>query len=453
MKAARLLLAGALVASALPLLHARASGVLRVAASKRPQAGPRERFRADEVIVQFQRNVDDAVAERALRFSGGREARRSAFGGGRFLVKLGEGSTVAQAMARLASLPEVDYVEPNGIVRAFQAQRFTPNDFFFEDQWHLRMVDAERTWGIQRGDSSVAVAVLDSGIAFEDFGPFRKAPDFGGTVFLPGRDFANADDHANDDDAHGTHVASTIAEATNNREGGAGLAFGCALMPVKVLDANGEGSFFDVAEGVDYAVGFTQNGQRPVRVINLSLGGESGSQTMRLALERAEDAGVTVVAAAGNDGISGISFPAAYPDVIAVGALDGRKRRAPYSNFGPELDVMAPGGDFDRDETGPGDRPDGFPDGILQQTFDPDLADAGRFDDFAYWYFEGTSMATPHVAAVACLLYRQGIRDPAAIRAAIFQSAEDLGSPGRDNSFGFGLIRPVGALSGNGLIR
>src|SRR5262249_9672256 len=141
----------------------------------------------------------------------------------------------------------------------------------FDFQWNLHMLDAERTWAIQKGDSSVAVAIVDTGIAFEDFGPYRKSPDFGGTVFLPGRDFANGDSHANDDDSHGTHVASTVAEATNNRIGVAGLAFSCALMPVKVLGANGEGSDFDIADGVDYAVTFTQNGQHPVKVINMSL--------------------------------------------------------------------------------------------------------------------------------------------------------------------------------------
>jgi serine protease len=451
MKASRLLVAGAVVAVALPLFRARASDALRVAGAKAlPSAAQRAAYRADELIVQFRGGADDQIAERALRFGGAREARRSAFGS-RFLVKLGGGTSPAEAMARLSSLPEVEYVERNAIARALQAQRFTPNDQFLSAQWHLNMVDAQRTWAIQQGDPSVAVAVIDTGIAYEDFGPFRKAPDFGSTVFLQGRDFVNGDDHANDDESHGTHVSSTIAEATNNRIGGAGLAFGCALMPVKALDANGEGFTFDIADAVDYAINFTQNGQRPVKVINMSLGIDADVRSIRDAMDRADAAGVTVVAATGNDGLRQVSFPAAYPNVIAVGALDGRKRRAPYSNFGPEVDVMAPGGDFDRDETGANDQPDGFPDGVLQQTFDPRLAQVGRFDDFAYFFFQGTSMATPHVAAVACLLYRQGITDPAAIRAAIEQTAEDLGSPGRDDNFGFGLVRPSVALTGLGL--
>jgi len=453
MKPARLVVAGALLAAAsLPLFPARASQGLRVASVKSP-AGPRVPYRSDELIVQFQRTADDQIAERAIRFSGGREAQRSQ-GGMRFLVKLREGLTLSQALARFTSLPEVDYAEPNGIVHAFQAQRFTPNDEFFQFQWNMRMVDAERTWAIQRGDSSVAVAVLDTGIAFEDFGPFRKAPDFGSTVFLQGQDVINGDSHANDDNFHGTHVASTIGESTNNREGASGLAFGCALMPVKVLDETGSGSFFEVAEGMDYAINFTQNGQRPVKVINLSLGGDTGSETMRRAVDRAFDAGVTVVAAAGNEDVGEVGFPAAYPNAIAVGAVDGRKQKAPYSNFGSALDIVAPGGDIRRDDTGLNGAPDGEPDGVLQQTFDPDTAELfGRFDDFGYFFVVGTSQATPHVAAVACLLYRQGITSPAAVRAAIEQTAEDLGSPGRDDRFGFGLLRPSVALSGYGLNR
>jgi serine protease len=452
MRPARLLAASALVAAAsLPLISARASEVLRVASVKPPVPGQLP-YRANEVIVQFRSGADDHIAERAIRFVGGREALRSRFGS-RFRVTLGQGLGLGQALARFTSLPEVEFAEPNGIVRAYQAQRFRPNDDLFGYQWHLRMVDAERTWGIQRGDASVAVAVLDTGIAYEDFGPFGRASDFASTVFLQGTDVINGDSHANDDNFHGTHVAGTVAQSTNNALGVAGLAFGCALMPVKVLDAEGNGSFFEVAEGMDYAIGFRQNGQNPVKVINLSLGGDVGSELMRQAVDRAVGAGITVVAAAGNEGSGQVGFPAAYENAIAVGAVDGRKERAPYSNFGSALDVMAPGGNSRRDDTGLNDRPDGFPDGVLQQTFDPDAAAAGDYRDFGFFFVTGTSQATPHVAATACLLYRQGVTDPAAIKAIIEQTAEDLGAAGRDDTFGFGLVRPSVALSGYGLNR
>ena len=356
---------------------------------------------------------------------------------------------MAEALDRLRGRPEVEYAEPNALFRASQARRVTVNDTFFASQWHLELIDAPRTWAIQSGDRSVVVAVLDTGIAYEDFGPFRKAPDFGSTVFVPGFDFINNDSHANDDNFHGTHVASVIAEATNNGIGAAGLAFGTALMPVKVLDAEGNGDAFSIAEGIDFAAA-----SNDVKVINMSLGGGGTNRAISDAVTRAVGRGITVVAAAGNDGAGQVSFPANLANVIAVGAIDGRKIRAPYSNFGSALDVVAPGGDIRRDDVGPGLRPDGRPDGVLQQTFDPDTAaETGRYDDFAYFFVVGTSQACPHVAALAALLYHQGITDPASIQDAIESTAEDLGASGRDDTFGHGLLRPSAALTGLGLNR
>jgi serine protease len=439
----RLATAIAVLAFAVPMfkpVHARDGFGIASVRPADPDA-PRARERRNQLIVQFREQAAERDVARVAREAGASRVKRSAFGN-RYLVDLDAGFTMGEAMRRFGTAPEVDYVEVNGPVHAF----FRPNDLGFEVQWNFRMLEAERTWDIQKGDPSVVVAVLDTGIAYEDFGPYRKAPDFGGTVFVQGRDIVNGDDHANDDNFHGTHVASTIAEATDNTLGVTGLAFRCALMPVKVLDENGDGSFFDVAEGIDFAV---RNSS--VKIINLSLGGDGNSNTVRAAVDRAVAAGITVVAAAGNDGRGTVSFPAALPNVIAVGAIDGRKQRAPYSNFGTDLDLVAPGGDNRRDDTGPDGRPDGRPDGILQQTLDPDSAEQGIFDDFGYFFVTGTSQATPHVAALAALLYQQGITSPAAIKAAMEQTAEDLGASGRDDTFGNGLIRPSLALKGLGL--
>jgi serine protease len=402
-----------------------------------------------ELIVQFGPTVGDDDVTRTIRGAGGERARPSAFAPRRFLVSLPEGD-VAPALARLRDTPGVAFAEANGTVRAAQARpgRFVPNDAGYPRQWHFRMLDAERTWGIQKGDPSVVVAVLDTGIAYEDFGPYRKAPDFATTVFVPGYDFVNRDEHGNDDNFHGTHVAATIAESTDNGLGVAGLAFRCALMPVKVLDARGIGDDFTVAEGIEFAARDPR-----VRVLNLSLAG-GFSESVRQAVDAAERAGIVVVAAAGNDGRAGIGFPAALSNVLAVGAVDGRKARAPYSNAGPELDVVAPGGDLGRDDTGPDLVPDGQPDGILQQTFNPaTVRESGRYDDFRLFFVTGTSQATAQVSAAAALLVRQGITSPAAVRAALQATAEDLGPPGRDDDYGHGLIRPAAALSGLGLTR
>ncbi len=399
------------------------------------------RYMPGEIVVAFGEGSSQSAVEHAMRDVGGVRARKSQFGG-HYLMTLEDGLDVETAVSRLHGMREVEYAEANGVARAF----LSPNDRYWENQWNMRQIGAERTWDIQTGDPSVVVAVLDTGIAYEDFGPFAKAPDWGGTTFVTGFNVYTGSSHANDDNFHGTHVASTIAEATNNGLGVSGLCFNCAIMPVKVLNANGVGSFFNVAEGVDYAVAFTQNGRKPVKVINLSLGGDVESATLRAAIDRAHAAGVTVVAAAGNENRGTVSFPGSHPDVIAVGAVDYRKQRASYSNYGSALDVVAPGGDTDRD-----DDHDGYPDGILQQTFDPRGAAAGRYNAFAYYFVDGTSQATPHVAAVAALLIRQGITDPAAVKKAIESTAEDLGATGRDDQFGYGLIRPAEALKGLGI--
>ena len=439
----RLATAIAVLGFAIPMfrpVHAREG--FRMASVRPPDPdSPRARERETQIIVQFREQAGERDVARVAREAGAARVKRSAFGN-RYLVDLDSGFTTGEAMRRLGSAPEVEYAEVNGPVHAF----FKPNDLAFEVQWNFRMLEAERTWDIQKGDPAVVVAILDTGIAFEDFGPYRKAPDFGGTVFVQGHDFINDDSHANDDNFHGTHVASTVAEATDNTLGATGFAFRCGLMPVKVLDHNGDGSFFDVAEGINFAANNSS-----VKVINLSLGGDGNSQTVRNAIDSAVAKGITVVAAAGNDGRGTVSFPAALANVIAVGALDGRKEKAPYSNFGAELDLVAPGGDNRRDDTGPNGVPDGRPDGILQQTLDPDSAEQGIFNDFGYFFVTGTSQATPHVAAVAALLYRQGITKPEAIKAALEQTAEDLGATGRDDRFGNGLIRPSLALKGLGL--
>jgi serine protease len=301
---------------------------------------------------------------------------------------------------------------------------------------------------------SVGVAVLDTGVAYEDYTDpvtgqvFARAPDWGDVTFLPGWDTVNRDDHPNDDEWHGTHVASTIAEGTNNSIDLTGLAFGCAIMPVKVLDEFGEGTFFEVAEGIDYAANYTQGGERPVKVINMSLGTDGYSEAVKRAVDRAYERGIVLTAAAGNTGENGIDFPASLPNVIAVGAVDQRGQRAEYSSTGPELELMAPGGDCDRDDDN-----NGFGDCVFQQMPDSDLVVEGIHTEFCLCGLDGTSMATPHVSAAAALLISQGITDPDSVRAALQQTAKKIGgapADGRNDTVGYGLIQPAAALSGLG---
>ena len=359
------------------------------------------------------------------------------------------------AAAALAREPGVLYAEPIGIARA----HYRPNDPLLQYQWNLAQLDLERTWEINPGASSaIVVAVLDEGVAYRNFGnDYQQAPDLAGTTFVAGYDFIWDDDVPIDFGGHGTHVSGTVAQSTNNNLGVAGIAFNASVMPVKVLASD-----FDfemgapnvptlalVAQGVRFAA------EHGAKVINMSLGSRTPSTPLRDAIQFAVDRGAVVVISAGNSGDAGspTEYPAAYAKdingVIAVAATEYSRTRAPYSNVNDYVELAAPGGDVEKDLNG-----DGFVDGVLQQTIDIDeVFVTGRFDQFGYFFFEGTSMAAPHVAALAALLMDQGVTNPAAVEAALKRFATDLGPNGRDNEYGHGLINPRATLRGLGLAR
>ena len=350
------------------------------------------------------------------------------------VVAVPEGVSVADMAADYLNSGLVEYVEPN----YSRSAAWSPDDPMYPLQWNLQQVNAEAAWDARRGaDSDVVVAVLDSGIASENYDAYVRAPDLAGVSFLQGYDFINDDAHANDDNGHGTHVCGTLAGATNNGEGVAGLGFGVSIMPVKILDQYGLGSIASEASGIYYAVNHGAD------IINLSVCGEGTSQTEADALAYAYSKGVTIVCAAGNDYLTGNDpqYPAAYDDYcIAVGATRFDQTRAPYSNSGGYLDVVAPGGDLGVDQTG-----DGNPDGVLQQTLD------GSPTTFDYKWWEGTSMACPHVSAVAALMLSENRNwGPDDIRESLQSTAMDLGTAGRDNEFGHGLVDASAALDALG---
>lgn len=382
--------------------------------------------RADEIIVCFKPGLT-AAARRQIVEQEGCAAAGWCDPGQLQLVRMPAEETPAEIIASFESHEAVEYAEPNPLVRA----SFLPDDSYFAFQWNLNDLAAggiqmEAAWDIQQGDPNVIIAILDTGVAYEDFGAFRQAPDLAGTAFVPGYDFIGNDTHPNDDQGHGTHVCGTIAQSTNNGIGVAGVAFGCSILPVKVLSADGIGDHFALTRGVYFAI------DQGATVINMSLGGPDDSRTLRTAVETAYRAGVTFVCAMGNEFAEGspISYPAAYDDYcIAVGAVRYDSTRAPYSSVGSAIDVVAPGGDLSVDQND-----DGYVDGILQQTF------VGDPSDFAYWFFQGTSMAAPHVAGLAALLVSRGVTDPDEIRLAIEATAVDLGPAGWDPEYGWGLI-------------
>ncbi|MDW7657917.1 MAG: S8 family peptidase, partial [Bacillota bacterium] len=349
------------------------------------------------------------------------------------VIKVPEGK-VKDKVQEYARRPDVVYAEPNYYAQAYAV----PNDSLYQYQWNFADpanggIGMAAAWDQSTG-AGVTVAIIDTGIAYENYGNFVQAPDLAGTTFVAGFDFVNNDNHPNDDNSHGTHVAGTVAQSTNNSIGVAGIAYNAALMPVKVLDKRGSGSYTNIANGIMWAADHGAN------VINMSLGGPVPALVLEEALAYAYGKGVTIVAAAGNDGTGTVGYPAAYDDyVIAVGATRLDKQLAYYSNWGTSLDLVAPGGDVNVDQNS-----DGYGDGILQNTFNPSTK---RVGDFSYYFFQGTSMASPHVAGVAALIISKGIAtSPADVQKVLQDTAVDLGKEGRDDSFGYGLIDAAAAL-------
>ncbi|PZD72944.1 Thermophilic serine proteinase [Acaryochloris thomasi RCC1774] len=312
---------------------------------------------------------------------------------------------------RASDLKELtEFIEPNYLYQASRA----PNDPDYSKQWNMRSINVESAWERTRGRGTT-VAVIDTGIS--------TVPDLKQTRLVPGYDFVNDRASADDDHGHGTHVAGTVAQSTNNGFGVSGIAYEAQLMPLKVLSRQGGGTVSDIAEAIRFAA------DHKADVINMSLGGGGESKLMREAIEYAHKKGVVIVAAAGNAGRNAAEYPARYPHVIGVSALDSVGNKAPYSNFGAGVDIAAPGGSIqDRNGTG----------GILQNTITPQ-------GDSVFAAFQGTSMAAPHVAGVAALIRSSGIQNPDQVEKILQQSA--LPSPGDSaNHFGAGKLDAAAAV-------
>jgi len=322
----------------------------------------------------------------------------------------------------------VETAERDGLYEAQGWFTYEPNDPLYQHQWHLDQIGMPSAWRLSRG-RGVVVAVLDTGVAYTDQDDgFRQVPDLAGTSFVEGYDFVDDDTVPLDEHGHGTHVAGTIAQTTNNGIGVAGVAFEASIMPVRVLNRQGYGSYGDIADAIRFAA---DNG---ADVINMSLGGPIPSLAIWRAVRYARSKGVVVVAAAGNTGRRGVQYPGALAQVIGVSATRYDEQLAWYSSWGPQVDVAAPGGDTRVDQNG-----DGMVDGVLQNTILP--GDPSGND---YLLFNGTSMASPHVAGAAALLVSQGITNPEGVERILERSAR---SEGRDaDHYGAGIIDAGAAL-------
>jgi serine protease len=381
------------------------------------------------------------------------------------LLRLARGVSLSADLARLRGRRDVLWAVPD--YRAHTAGVFIPNDPGLGGaptdweglQWNFVGpfgVNAPEAWSNVAADGApggrgVIVAVLDTGIAYANRGRFRRSPDFSRYEFVKGYDFIAHDPYPNDHNGHGTFVASTIAESTNNHFGLTGLAYGARLMAVRVLNSQGEGDASTIAEGVRFAV------NHHAQVINLSL--EFASEVTAAdipelleALRYANRRGVVVVAAAGNEGHTAIAYPARAPDVIAVGATTEHGCLANYSNDGTGLTLVAPGGGADAALPGdPNCRPE-EPSGrdVFQMTF---TGSSPRRFGFPSGY-EGTSMASPHVAATAALIIARGVLgrhpSPAQVVARLRATARPLGGPSDSRLYGAGLVNAAAATAPGG---
>jgi thermitase len=359
---------------------------------------PEKRYIEGEVLIKLKGGGDQEISALSRRYQVSPSSCSRQVGLHR--VKLADGLSVPKAVKLLSKDPSVEYAEPNYVARIFSV----PNDTYYNSQWSLQSIKAVKGWDISVGNADIKVGVVDTGVQYDH-------PDLKGQV-INGYNFVNENNRPMDDHGHGTHVAGIIAAATNNNLGIAGLNWKCSIIPIKALDSGGAGSYENIIRGITYAV---DNG---ARVINMSLGGYAYSQALKDAVDYALKRNCLVVAAAGNESTSQVSYPAGFPGVIAVASTDQADNHSYFSNYGPYISVAAPG------------------QSILS-----------TFISGQYRYLSGTSMATPHVTGLAALLLSKNpYLSPAEIKAVIEQTADDLGTPGRDDFYGNGRINITKAL-------
>ncbi|MCW2961474.1 MAG: peptidase [Thermoleophilia bacterium] len=377
-------------------------GVLCMSSAAHAAAAPR-------LIVGFDSAATATSQDHVLRSAGvaPRTARAAVKGGIRSLdavvVPAGAGG-LAATQRRLLAQPGIDYVEIDHVARISGdvAATWTPNDTFFSQQWALATIGATQAWDVTRG-AGIKIAIVDTGVDYVH-------PDLAGRV-EQGYDFVDGDPDPMDVQGHGTHVAGIAAGNANDGSGIAGIAPEATILAVRVLDSDGAGNYSQVARGIVHA------SDKGAKVINLSLGGTEGSDLLESAVNYAASRGAIVVCASGNESAKQVGYPGRYDGCMSVGATDIADQRAGFSNFGPGLDITAPGAQ------------------ILSSTMN------GSHDSW-----DGTSMASPYVGGVAALLFAQGL-GRRAVTDTIIGTARDLGDAGYDQAYGAGRLDAAAAVA------
>ncbi len=382
-----------------------------------------EDYKREELIIRFSSYISRADREKTL-LNMGYKIQDEISSLNAYLVTVSEEIQEERYMALTGT--GIIYAEPN--YKAKTLYNNYPNDNYYEFQWHYPLIRLPQAWSITTGNDTVRIAVIDSGV-----GPHVDLESNIDDNY--GYNFVSDSSNYQDDNGHGTHVAGTIGAETNNCQGVAGIMWDVDILPIKVLGADGSGTNWDVAKGILYAAGLLDNPYNPypADIINLSLGSTFESSIVTDAIEESvNNTNVIIVAAAGNKN-SSIIYPAALPEVIAVGAVDynypNAPQKAPYSNYGSQLDIVAPGGNLNVDTDG-----DSNNDGVLS-----------TMENF-YYYLQGTSMATPHISGVIGLMLSNGIPSYQ-VREILHKTSIDLGFEGRDSYYGYGLVNAYWAVN------
>ncbi len=427
-------------------------------------------FKQHVVVVGFANGSSPPARAAAMRSAGAAAPGPRTSAG---TVALAPGVSVRAAIARLRRSRGVLWAVPDYIAHAAQAPAapapgLIPNDpgrvgtpgGWAELQWNFAGpfgVNAPAAWANlatagRPGGLGVTVAVLDTGVAYADHGRFRRSPDFSAHQFVRGYDFIDRTAHPDDHNGHGTHIAGTIAEKTNNGIGLTGLAYGARIMPVRVLDSHGDGDAVAIAAGVIFAV------KHHAQVINMSFEFSSDVTAasvpeLTAAIAYAHDHGILVVGAAGNEGSDQIAYPARARYVLAVGSTTEHGCLSDFSNDGHQLGLVAPGGGADAATVT--DDPNCTSQGtagrnVYQETF---LGSSARVFGLPSGY-EGTSMSTPHVSATAALVIASGVLgphpSPEQLAARLERTARPLGTPADAVHYGAGLLDAGAATAPGG---